>query len=96
MEIVEKTRSHPDIELGVSPRGSQALLKAVQVFAILQGRDYVEPDDIKKLCKPVLSHRIVSKQLYQEASRHDQLIEKILTDVEVPVEKELLQKGANR
>ncbi|WP_413375237.1 AAA family ATPase [Alkalihalobacillus sp. 1P02AB] len=96
MEIVEKTRNHPDIELGVSPRGSQALLKAVQVYAILQGRDYVEPDDIKKLCKPVLSHRIVSKQLYQEASLHDELNEKILTDVEVPLEKELLQKGANR
>ena len=47
MDIVERTRKHPDLILGVSPRGSQALLKCVQVYAILQGRSYVIPDDVK-------------------------------------------------
>src|SRR5690625_6247670 len=54
MEIIEQTRNHKSIGLGVSPRGSQALLKAVQVYAILQGRDYVIPDDVKAIVKPVL------------------------------------------
>ncbi|GAE95170.1 MoxR-like ATPase [Gracilibacillus boraciitolerans JCM 21714] len=48
IDVVEKTREHNNVALGVSPRGSQALLKAVQVFALLQGRTYVIPDDIKK------------------------------------------------
>jgi MoxR-like ATPase len=49
MDIVERTRIHPELILGVSPRGSQALLKCVQVHAILKGRDYVVPDDVKAL-----------------------------------------------
>ncbi|HBG75421.1 MAG TPA: magnesium chelatase, partial [Clostridiales bacterium] len=55
----ERTREHPDLILGVSPRGSQALLKCVQVHAILNGREYVSPDDVKAMVKPVLAHRII-------------------------------------
>ena len=49
LELVERTRSHADAAVGVSPRGSQALLRAAQAHAILRGRDYVSPDDIKAL-----------------------------------------------
>ncbi|KMK75008.1 AAA family ATPase [Alkalihalobacillus pseudalcaliphilus] len=95
MNLIEATRNHDEIELGVSPRGSQALLKAAQVYAALKGRDYVEPDDIKRLAKPVLSHRIVTRQLYQDGDTNEKIIEQILTTVEVPVEKELLE-GTNQ
>ncbi|KYG27023.1 AAA family ATPase [Alkalihalobacillus trypoxylicola] len=95
MDIVEKTRTHPDIELGVSPRGSQALLKAIQVYAILQGRDYVEPDDIKKMALPVLSHRIVSNQLYQQTATNEQILEGIINSVKAPVEGDFKEKGSH-
>lgn len=87
MLIVERTRSHPDIALGVSPRGSQSLLKAVQVHAILQGRDYVLPDDIKTMAKPVLAHRLLLRhatRLKEDAA--DAIIDQLLRDTPVPSE----------
>jgi MoxR-like ATPase len=51
------TRRHPDLILGASPRGSHALYRAAQAFAALSGRDYVLPDDVKRLAAPVLAHR---------------------------------------
>lgn len=91
--IVEKTRKHPSLALGVSPRGSQALLKASQVYAAMQGRSYVTPDDIKKFAKPALSHRIVSNHLYQEAASNEKLIDEIIQEVETPTEDELFTDG---
>jgi MoxR-like ATPase len=92
MEIVEKTRNHPDIELGVSPRGSQALLKAVQVYAILKGREHVQPDDIKAMVKPVLGHRIVlSHTMRVKDNKVDELLNKLLDDITVPTEEQLLK-----
>lgn len=61
LHIIEQTRRDEDVQLGVSPRGSQALLRAVQVRAILHGRDFVTPDDIKALAVSVLGHRLVLK-----------------------------------
>jgi MoxR-like ATPase len=57
--IVRATRSHPDIQLGGSPRASVALYRAGQAAAVLAGRSFVLPDDIKSLAAPVLTHRIV-------------------------------------
>jgi MoxR-like ATPase len=90
--IVEKTRSHPDISFGVSPRGAQALLKAVQVYAILQGRDYVIPDDVKAMAKPVWGHRMIPKSMnrIKESMVYD-IIDQILNQVPVPTEA--LMKG---
>lgn len=61
IELVEHTRVHPEVALGISPRGSQALLKAVKVYAAIQGRSFVIPEDIKLLCIPVLAHRLIIK-----------------------------------
>jgi len=61
-EIVSQTRHHPDVTLGSSPRGSLALFRASQAWAFYNGRDYVIPDDVKKMVIPVLSHRIMLKQ----------------------------------
>ncbi|MFU8826432.1 MAG: AAA family ATPase [Brevefilum sp.] len=59
VEMVRETREHPEVYLGASPRGSLGLFRAGQAMAVLDGRDYVLPDDIKKLAPYVLSHRVV-------------------------------------
>ena len=61
VRLVNGTRSHPDIYLGASPRGSIALYRAGQALAGLLGRDYVIPDDIKTLAEPALAHRLIIK-----------------------------------
>ncbi|SER81484.1 MoxR-like ATPase [Gracilibacillus ureilyticus] len=89
MEVIEKTRNHDNIALGVSPRGSQALLKCVQVYALLQGRTYVIPDDIKQMAIPVLGHRIVlANKIGVKGNQTNSVIKEILDKVPVPTESE--------
>jgi MoxR-like ATPase len=89
MDVIEATRRHESISLGVSPRGSQAMLRAVQVYALLQGRTYVIPDDIKKLAKPVLGHRLVlTQRIGMKQGEVNAVIDDILANVEVPTESE--------
>jgi MoxR-like ATPase len=57
--LVAATRDHPDLSLGVSPRGSLALLKGAQALAAIRGRDYVVPEDIKALVPLTLAHRLI-------------------------------------
>ena len=59
VEIANATRSHPDSTLGVSPRASINLMKGAKAYAMLQGRDYVIPDDVKAIAVPVMSHRVL-------------------------------------
>lgn len=59
VELVRKTRQHDDTYLGASPRGSLGLLRASQARAVMRGRDFVIPDDVKALAAPVLGHRII-------------------------------------
>jgi MoxR-like ATPase len=61
VRLVGATRTHPDVYLGASPRGSLALFRAGQAFAALGGRDYVNPDDVKLLAEPTIAHRLVLK-----------------------------------
>jgi MoxR-like ATPase len=61
VRMVQRTRSHPDVALGASPRGSLGLLRAAQARAAAAGRDYVLPDDVKELATAVLTHRIIVK-----------------------------------
>src|SRR5688572_1362839 len=61
VRLVNSTRSHPDVYLGASPRGSLALYRAGQAYAALSGRDYVIPDDVKALAVPALAHRLIVK-----------------------------------
>ncbi len=86
LELIKKTRNHESISLGVSPRGSLALLRTSQVYAALQGRDFVTPDDVKKLVLPVFGHRI----LLRGRGRTDaatSILTEILQSVPVPTEK---------
>jgi len=58
LEMVERTRAHPQLDLGVSPRGSLAWLRCAQARALLDGRDFVSPDDLQQLAVPCLAHRL--------------------------------------
>jgi MoxR-like ATPase len=60
--LAERSRSHPDIRLGISPRASLGLLRAARVWAATEGRNYVTPDDVKALAVPVLAHRLLLQQ----------------------------------
>jgi MoxR-like ATPase len=83
--VVEATRHHPGIHLGASPRGSLALFRSCQARALIQGRDYVLPDDVKALAEPVLSHRIVVNLNHNGYdSRGRAVIAEILEKVPVP------------
>jgi MoxR-like ATPase len=83
VEIVNATRQHPAITLGVSPRGSQLIMRASQALAFIEGRDYVQPEDIKKVAPFTLGHRIIPKVKSNKIS-HAELIEKILDTISVP------------
>jgi len=89
LAIVEKTRSHESLALGVSPRGSQALYRAAQALALIEGRDYVVPDDVKRLAAPLFAHRVVintrTTLVQRKADAAERIIEAILTQVEVPL-----------
>ena len=76
--LAEATRTHPDLALGVSPRGSLALLKTAQALAAIRGRDYVIPDDIKTLVPLTLAHRLI---LTPEAELRGHTAQTILADV---------------
>lgn len=88
VDIVTKSRFHHEVYLGVSPRGSLALLKAGQALAMLHGRDYVVPDDIKYLTPFVLGHRIILKpDARYSGTQTSDVIETILSKVSVPINK---------
>lgn len=85
-EIAEVTRTDSSTYMGVSPRGSIALLKAAKTLALINGRDYVLPDDIKKLTIPVLTHRIIFINRKDKTSK-EQYLETLINQIEVPSEE---------
>lgn len=88
VSIVQETRNDEFISLGVSPRGSIALLKAAKALALVNGRDYVLPDDIKYLAIPVLSHRLtLSTQARMSGVTTHEVLEKLINRIRVPVPK---------
>ena len=76
--LVSMTRDHPDLTLGASPRGSLFLMRASQAHALLDGRNYVIPDDVQKMVIPVLAHRLILKP---EARLKDMTPERILKSI---------------
>lgn len=89
LRIVNATRESELLELGVSPRGSLALYRAAQATALLDGRDYCLPDDIKQIAVPVLSHRVIVNPRYASGRRQtddaESALEEILKGVSVPL-----------
>lgn len=86
VDLVEATRKHEDIELGISTRGMLAMLHAAQAYAAIHGRDYVLPDDVKALAEPVFAHRLILKVKYNSSKKSAELIHKILNSVPAPTE----------
>lgn len=86
LEIVGATRAHDALQVGVSTRGSLSLYRACQALAFLEGREFVVPDDIKRLAAPVLGHRVILRG-YQHGSQRDTadgLIRRIVDGIAVP------------
>jgi MoxR-like ATPase len=88
MAIVQATRTHPALALGVSPRGSLALVRAAKALALSEGRSYCVPDDVKELAAPAFAHRVLLRSRWDdpvgETPGAEQVIRQILQDVPVP------------
>lgn len=86
VQVVQATRGHADLDLGVSPRASMGLYRCSQTMAAIQGRDYVSPDDIKLLAPYTLAHRMIvkSQARLRERTAEDVVIQ-ILDQIPVPV-----------
>lgn len=87
VDLVQATRSHAQVITGVSPRGTLALLKAAQAYAMIQGRDYVVPEDVKMVAVPVMAHRLVISRGFGSLSNGRQIIEELLGTIAVPTEE---------
>lgn len=88
LTLVDATRNNERLRLGVSPRGSLALMKASQVWAGMQRREYVLPDDVKAVAVPILAHRVIvrTQNTIRLSDTAEQIIENILTTVKAPIE----------
>ena len=89
LSIVDQTRKNENIELGISPRGTLSLFQCAQAMALIEGRDYCTPDDIKRLVVPCFGHRLITASQYKNAanqtSESEEVLKEILTKVNVPI-----------
>ena len=84
-DIIEETRKHPYVRLGGSPRAAIAMLQLSRAIALINGRDYVIPDDVKKVAMPVLVHRVILKpEAELEGITPENVIDDVLKKVPVP------------
>jgi len=85
LDLARRTRSHHQVETGVSPRGTQRLLEASLAYAVIEGREYVVPDDVVRVAVPVLAHRLVltPEAAVQEVQKTD-IVRDVLDETPVP------------
>ncbi len=84
LRVVEKTREHPDVRIGVSTRGALAVVRLMKAIALMEGRDYAIPDDAREVVVPCLAHRLSLKSGDQDQNASQAIIDSILNDVEIP------------
>jgi MoxR-like ATPase len=85
VSLTAATREHPHVQVGVSPRGSLALYQLSRASAMVQGRDFVLPDDVKAMAVPALAHRLLLKpELWVRGVQAEQVVQDILDRIEVP------------
>ncbi len=90
LEIIQSTRKHEDLLLGASPRASLGLIRAGQSLAVLQGRDFVVPDDIRYLASSVLSHRLVlTPEARMNNVSREMIVSEILENTRAPLKNEI-------
>ena len=88
IEISRKTREHKEVLLGASPRGSIALMQAAMGEALINGRDYVLPDDVQNMLEPVLAHRLILRsQTYAQKNTARTVLQEIMQQTTVPAVK---------
>ena len=87
VDIITETRDSDRTRLGVSPRGTLALMKASQAYAAIDGRDFVIPDDVKAVAVPVLAHRVISRSqnTIKITESNENIIEYIIDKVPAPI-----------
>ena len=87
MRIVQATRTHEQLQIGVSTRGSLALVNAAKATAMVNERDYVVPEDILSNAVPVLAHRVIPRSYNHDQGAHttQQIIQQVLETVRSPV-----------
>lgn len=93
LAITSRTRSHEALSLGVSPRGAQALYRAAQAMAVMDGRDFAIPDDVKRLVIPVCAHRVIvqnrhglnGRSAHSAGGQAEQILQDLLSQVDVPL-----------
>ena len=89
IDLVEATRAHPDVQIGASPRGALALLKLARARAMLDGRDYATPDDVKVMAGPSLSHRVTLRpEVWVRRVTGDEIVASVLEKVATPPPEE--------
>ncbi len=87
-KVGRATRNHPQVDVGVSPRGTQKLFESARAHAVIQGRDFVTPDDVKEIVEPVLAHRLVLKpEAAIEGVDRRSIVREVLDQVPVPTVK---------
>jgi MoxR-like ATPase len=86
VNLIGRTRAHPQVEVGASPRGTLALLKLSRAWAAIQGRSFVLPDDVKRFVKPALSHRLILRpDLWSTSRAAERILSEVLQSVPIPV-----------
>ncbi len=87
VDVIRTTRAHHEVDLGASPRATLALYRSSQAWAAIQGRDFVLPDDVKRLAPAVMTHRIMlSPQMRLRGRKPEEIVADIVNTVPVPVE----------
>jgi len=85
VDVVRATRGHESVLVGAGPRATQALIMASRAYAVISGRDFVTPDDIKAMAQPVLEHRLILRPEFEiEGLTVSEVIQQILQQIAVP------------
>ena len=88
--LVQATRESPQLTVGASPRGSLALMKLARAAAALDGRDFVKPDDIKRVAVPALTHRLtLAPEVWVQRVDPEEIVRSVLRTVAAPVSEQL-------
>ncbi|MFN5917083.1 MAG: AAA family ATPase, partial [Planctomycetota bacterium] len=89
LQIVHETRAHTDLSLGAGPRSTIALFRAAQAMAAIRGREFVQPDDVKRILQPVMSHRLILRpEARLRKMTADRVLEDIVAEIAVPTLEE--------
>jgi MoxR-like ATPase len=89
VQLAAATRRHPAVQMGASPRGSLALMLTARAYAVVDGRDYVVPEDVKAVAHAVLDHRVsIKPELWMSSERGSSVIDAVLAQVAVPAARD--------